>query len=218
MQPGGRLPGSSGRQAGPARCAPAAFWCIVCAGARRQARFRLVGGQSIIERVGNGGLVETFERIAAELGQDAALHGIEVVKTSAHRRHGETELRLVIDKPGGVDVATCERISHKVNAALDGFADPYTLSVESVGLERPLARPSDYERFIGSNVKLKTDITIRGAKTHRGRLLGLRGTNVVLAQTEGELPVPLALIKHANLEYDARADLKKEKRERRHRE
>jgi len=117
----------------PCHCAPAAFWCIVCAGARRQARFRLVGGQSIIERVGNGGLVETFERIAAELGQDAALHGIEVVKTSAHRRHGETELRLVIDKPGGVDVATCERISHKVNAALDGFADPYTLSVESVG-------------------------------------------------------------------------------------
>ena len=162
--------------------------------------------------------METFERVAAELGKDAALHDVEVVKTSAHRRHGGVELLLVIDKPGGVDVATCERISHKVNAALDGYPDPYTLSVESIGLERPLIRPSDYERFIGSDVKLKTGITIRGAKTHRGRLLGLRGTNVVLGQAGGELPVPLTLIKHANLEYDARADLKKEKRERRHRE
>jgi ribosome maturation factor RimP len=163
-------------------------------------------------------LVETFERVAEELNVDVALSGVEVVKISAQRRHGSVELRLVIDKPGGVDVATCERISHKINAALDRYPDPYTLWVESVGLERPLVRPADYERFIGSNVKLRTDIAIRGAKTHRGRLAGVRGTNVVLAQPDGELPVPLALIKHANVEYDPRADLMKEKRERRHRE
>lgn len=171
----------------------------------------------VIEPVGRSGLVETFERVAADLGRDAALREVEVIKTSAHRRRGQVELRLVIDKAGGVDVATCERISHKINTALDGYADPYTLSVESVGLERPLTRPSDYERFIGSNVKLRTDIAIHGAKTHRGRLVGVRGTNVVLTQTQGELPVPLVLIKHANVEYDVRADLKKEKQERRHR-
>lgn len=162
--------------------------------------------------------METFERVAGELSLDVALREVEVVKTSAQRRHGSAILRLVIDKPGGVDVATCELISHKINGALDRYPDPYTLSVESVGLERPLVRPADYERFIGSNVKLRTDIAIRGAKTHRGRLAGVRGTNVVLAQTDGELPVPLALIKHANVEYDPRADLTKEKRERRHRE
>jgi ribosome maturation factor RimP len=128
------------------------------------------------------------------------------------------ELRLVIDKPGGVDVATCERISHKLNAALERYPDPYTLSVESAGLERALVRPSDYERFVGSNIKLRTDIAIRGAKTHRGRLAGVRGTNVVLTQSDGELPVPLQLIKHANVEYDFRADLSKEKRERRNRQ
>jgi ribosome maturation factor RimP len=158
----------------------------------------------------------TFERVTHELSSDAALAHVEIVSTSAHRRHSLVELRVVIDKPGGVDVATCERISHKLNSALDAYDEKYTLSVESAGLERPLVRPADYERFIDSNIKLTTSIVVRGAKTHRGRLLGMRGTNVVLAQPEGELPIPLTLIKHANVEYDFRADLRREKRERRH--
>ncbi|MBV8074268.1 MAG: hypothetical protein JO140_02475, partial [Candidatus Eremiobacteraeota bacterium] len=78
-------------------------------------------------------------------------------------------------------------------------------------------RPADYERFVGSNVKLTTSLTIAGAKTHRGRLAGVRGTNVVLQQSGGELPIPLSVIKAANLEYDVRADLTKEKQERRRR-
>ena len=160
-------------------------------------------------------LTRAFERAAHDLSADASLADVELVSTSAHRHRGSVELRVVIDKRGGVDIATCERISRKLGAALEGFTDLYTLSVESAGLERPLVRPSDYERFVGSNIKLTTQITIHGAKTHRGRLSGVRGSNVILTQTQGELPVPLSLIKHANVEYDARADLTKEKQERR---
>ena len=162
-------------------------------------------------------LIGAFERAAHELSFDPALQGIELISTSHHKHRGSTELRVIIDKPGGVDVATCERISRKLNAALDMYPELYTLSVESAGLERPLLRPADYERFVGHSVKLTTDIMVRGAKTHRGRLEGLRGTNVILAQRDGELPLPLALIKHANIEFDPRADLTREKKERRHR-
>ncbi|MGH7715503.1 MAG: ribosome maturation factor RimP [Vulcanimicrobiaceae bacterium] len=162
-------------------------------------------------------LIGAFERAAYELSVDASLRDVEVISTSHRKHRGSFELRVVIDKPGGVDVATCERVSRKLNAALDGCPELYALSVESVGLERPLLRPADYHRFIGSNVKLTTDIMVRGAKTHRGRLEGLRGTNVILAQKDGELPLPLTLIKNANVEYDPRADLTKEKKERRHR-
>jgi ribosome maturation factor RimP len=162
-------------------------------------------------------LIGAFERAAYELSMDASLRDVEVVTTSHHKHRGSIEFCVVIDRPGGVDVATCERISRKLNAALDGYPELYTLSVESAGLERPLLRPADYQRFIGSNVKLTTDIMVRGAKTHRGRLEGLRGTNVILTQKTGELPLPLALIKHANVEYDPRADLTREKKERRHR-
>lgn len=150
-----------------------------------------------------------------DLSTDAALRDVEVVSTSARRQRDGFALRLVIDRPGGVDMATCELISRRLNSELDRFADPYTLSVESAGLERPLVRPSDYERFSGSTVKLTTTLAIAGAKTHRGRLDGIRGTNVVLRGERGELPIPLALIKHANVEYDIRADLTRAKRERR---
>ncbi|MBV8602276.1 MAG: ribosome maturation factor RimP [Candidatus Eremiobacteraeota bacterium] len=161
-------------------------------------------------------LISTFERVADELERThGSALGVEIVSTSAHRRRGGVDLRVVIDKPGGVDVATCERISRRLNEALESYPDPYTLSVESAGLERPLVRPSDYERFVGSNVKLTTSLTICGAKTHRGKLAGVRGTNVVLEQPSGELPIPLSVIKHAKLEYDFRADLTKEKQERR---
>jgi ribosome maturation factor RimP len=162
-------------------------------------------------------LIGAFERAAHELPFDASFKEVEIIQALHHKHRGSIELRLVIDKPGGVDVATCERISRRLNAALDGYPELYTLSVESAGLERPLLRPADYERFIGSNVKLTTDIMVRGAKTHRGRLEGLRGTNVILTQKDGELPLPLTLIKHANIEFDPRADLTKEKKERRHR-
>ena len=134
--------------------------------------------------------------------------------SSAHRRREGLDLRVVIDRAGGVDVATCERLAHAVNRALEGQPEPYTLSVESAGLERPLLRPTDYTRFAGTNVKISTSLGIRGAKTHRGRLIGVRGSNVILEQTGGELPIPLAVIKHANLEYDVRADLARDKQER----
>lgn len=160
-------------------------------------------------------VIGAFERIAHELPADAAFREVEVVSTSAHRRRGGVDLKLVIDKTGGVDMATCERISRRVNAGLEPYTGPYTLSVESAGLDRPLVRPSDYSRFIGSNVKVTTTLAIGGAKTHRGRLAGVRGTNVVLIRDSGELPIPLTIIKGANLEYDVRADLARAKRERR---
>jgi len=88
------------------------------------------------------------------------------------------------------------------------------LEVESAGLERPLVRPADYERFAGSRAKIVTSLTVGGAKTHRGTLRGIRGETVILETERGELPLPIAAIKSANLEYDPRADLQRDKRER----
>ena len=60
-------------------------------------------------------------------------------------------------------------------------------------------------------MKIVTTLSIENAKTHRGRLDGVRGTNVILARDKGELPIPIAVIKSANLEYDVRADLQRAK-------
>ncbi len=156
---------------------------------------------------------EAFERVVHALPHQPEFRGVEVVSAHVRRHHRDSSLHVTVDKEGGVDVGTCERIAARINAALDAFPDPYTLEVESAGLNRPLVKPSDYDRFTGRDVKIVTTLVIEGAKTHRGRLEGVRGTNVILARGTSELPIPLAVIKSANLEYDVRADLQRAKRE-----
>ncbi len=162
-------------------------------------------------------LSDAFERVASRLPHEREFEGVEIVLTSAQRHGAETALKVMIDRPGGVDLALCERVSARINVALDAFTDPYTLEVRSAGLDRPLVRPGDYERFAGQNVRVYTTLTINNAKTHRGRLAGVRGTDVVLETERGELPLPLETISAANLEYDFRADLQREKHARKNR-
>jgi len=145
------------------------------------------------------------------LPHQPAFRDVEIVGSSARRGRHQTALHLTVDRDGGVDVATCEQIARSINAALDAFPDPYTLEIESAGLDRPLTKPSDYDRFAGRDVKIVTTLAIDKAKTHRGKLDGVRGTNVILVREKGELPIPIAVIKSANLEYDVRADLQRAK-------
>jgi ribosome maturation factor RimP len=96
----------------------------------------------------------------------------------------------------------CAEVSHAVSALLD-VADPlpgaYRLEVTSPGIDRPLMRPADYERFAGFEVRLETELPIEGRRRFRGRLLGLAGDQVRLALPEGEQPIPLDAIKKAKL-------------------
>ena len=154
---------------------------------------------------------EAFERVVHALPHQPEFRDVEVVGASVHRHRQQSALHVTVDREGGVDVGTCERIARSINAALDAFPDPYTLEVESAGLNRPLTKPSDYDRFTGREVKIVTTLAIGNAKTHRGKLDGVRGTNVILARDAGELPIPIAVIKSANLEYDVRADLQRAK-------
>ena len=162
-------------------------------------------------------LEAAFERAALGLPHEAEFLGVEIVAHRARRNGRTTELVLTVDRAGGADLALCERLAWRVNALLQSEAEPYTLEVESPGLDRQLARPEDYERFRGENVRVFTTLPIEQQRTHRGRLLGLRGNAVLLATPQGEFPIPLEMVKSAKIEYDYRADLKREKRERRER-
>jgi len=155
-----------------------------------------------------------FTRELDAIVHDSAFGGVEIVAHRARVARGTTELRVTIDRPGGADLRLCERVASRINAQLESFAAPYTLEVESAGLERPLVRPADYERFRGNRVRVVTSLTVNGGKTHRGTLRGIRGETVILETERGELPLPISTIKSAHLEYDPRADLQREKRER----
>jgi len=160
-----------------------------------------------------GALQEAFERVVHGIPHEAEFRDIEIVMTAAKRIRNSFALSVTVDKEGGVDIAVCERIAARIDAALEAFPQLYTLDVESAGLDRPLVKPADYDRFAGQNVKVLTTLAIGGAKTHRGTLAGLRGENVVLTTPTGELPIPLEVVRGANIEYDIRADLSRAKQE-----
>ena len=163
---------------------------------------------------GAAAIVAAFERELDAIAHDGAFAGLEIVAHRARSAGGATELSVTIDRPGGVDLALCERVAARINSNLAGIDGAYALEVESAGLDRPLVRGADYDRFAGERARIVTSLTVNGGKTHRGTLRGLRGEAVVIETDSGELVLPMAAIKTANLEYDPRADLKRDKLQR----
>jgi ribosome maturation factor RimP len=161
-------------------------------------------------------LAEAFERAALGLPHEEAFRDVEIVGCRAQRRGATTVLALTVDRSGGVDLKLCESLATRLDALLADQTESYTLEVESAGLNRPLLHPSDYERFRDRNVRVLTTLPIGGQKTHRGKLAGVRGAALLIQTDRGELPIPFEMVKSANVEYDPRADLARDKRERRH--
>ena len=112
------------------------------------------------------------------------------------REGGEWFLRLYIDKEGGVDIDDCENVSRAVDPVLDEkdpIPESYRFEVCSAGLERQLKRPSDFERFMGEPILLKTYQPKNGTKEFPGVLTGydngavtvdMNGTPLTFEKTE----------------------------------
>ncbi len=131
---------------------------------------------------------------------------------------GRRTLRLFIDSDadqaddaeagqGGVTVAGCAKVSREASALLDvedPIAGAYVLEVSSPGLDRPLARPKDFERYRGQRVRLRTEAPVDGRRNFAGVLQGMEGGMVVLDGEEGAMAVPFAALKRAHV--DSRFD------------
>ena len=154
-------------------------------------------------------LLATIEALIMPILTDL---GMELVDLELKREGRDWFLRLFIDKPGGITLDDCVEVSREVSAILeveDPIESAYRLEVSSPGLDRPLKKSADFERFAGQQVKLKTRTLIdpdeRGhrRKTFVGELLGCDGTVVRLRQTDrrgGDIAVALTDIEKAHLE------------------
>ena len=104
------------------------------------------------------------------------------------------------DKPMGVD--DCTEVTHTVSALLD-VEDPiehaYVLEVSSPGIDRPLIRREDYERFRGHEAKLELAAPIDGRRRFRGKLVGVDADRVRLNLGAEIVELPLARIQRAKL-------------------
>ena len=125
-------------------------------------------------------VTELVTKLALPVVEEA---GCELWDVEYVREAGTWFLRIYIDKAEGVDILDCENVSRQVSDLLDE-ADPiegsYTLEVSSAGAERPLKRPGDYERFMGSPVAVKLYKAKNGRKEFAGMLAGYENGDVTI--------------------------------------
>ena len=113
--------------------------------------------------------------------------GIEIWDIEYVKEAGTRFLRVYIDKADGVSIQDCESFSRALDPILDE-ADPipesYTFEVSSAGAERVLKRPSDFERFLGSDVIVKLYQPVDGSKQFVGVLQSYDDGNVTILQND----------------------------------
>jgi ribosome maturation factor RimP len=128
------------------------------------------------------GLVEDRVREIAE--RVAASGGFEVVEVELRGGGKSRTLRVFLDKPEGITHEDCANFSREFGTILDvEDAVPgasYVLEVSSPGLDRKLTRAKDYERFVGSRVKLMTREPVLGNRHFEGRLESFTGGRLTL--------------------------------------
>jgi ribosome maturation factor RimP len=154
-------------------------------------------GNGRIERMA---LSQVIERIITPTVEGM---GYELVRLTLSGGQRKTLQVMAEPKDGRhMSLEDCTKISRAISAVLD-VEDPiegaYSLEVSSPGIDRPLTRPKDYERFAGFEAKLETRAPIDGRKRFKGRLRGLEAGQVKIEVDGVTLALPLEEIDKAKL-------------------
>lgn len=115
--------------------------------------------------------------------------GYEVVDIDYRPHPTDGLLRIYIDGPNGIVLEDCSAVSLQVSSVLD-VEDPipgqFNLEISSPGMDRPLRKVADFERFAGSTVKIKLTVpTLEGQRNFTGKLKGIENEDVIL-EMDGE--------------------------------
>jgi ribosome maturation factor RimP len=169
---------------------------------------------------GQDAATSRVERIRAAADRVAQSRGLEVFDLVFRRESHGWVVRVYLDKPGapvhagragsavgdGVTIEDCQRVSEDLGTLLDVedvVGHHYTLEVSSPGLDRPLRQADDYQRFAGCLAKIVLTEAVDGQKHLAGRLGGIEGGDVLLADAKQRVRrIPLALISRARLEVE----------------
>lgn len=113
--------------------------------------------------------------------------GYRLVRVKVSGAEGCT-VQIMAERPdGSMTVDDCEAVSRALSPVLD-VADPvdraYRLEISSPGLDRPLVRKSDFERYTGHLVKIEMEVPVAGRKRFRGALAGTQGDSVRLTRDD----------------------------------
>ena len=134
-------------------------------------------------------------------------NGMELIYVEYVKEGAEWYLRLFLDKEGdeGIDLDDCELISRKFSDILeekDPITQAYRLEVSSPGIERPLKRTKDFQRFQGEKVQVKTFSEVEGKKQFIGILQETTEETVTLDVDGTSIAIPRKQIGKANLVWE----------------
>jgi len=147
--------------------------------------------------------MDPIRRVEKMIEPALADMGFELVRVQIFGSRKPT-LQIMADRAdeSPMTVEHCAEISHAVSALLeveDPIRDAYTLEVSSPGIDRPLVRPRDYERFAGNEARIEMHGLIDGQRRFQGRILEFADGVVRLDTKGGEMELPIDDIQHAKL-------------------
>jgi len=150
---------------------------------------------------------QTLEtRVTGIAEQLAASLQMEVVLVEIKGDGNRSIIRAYIDKPNGVTLDDCEQFSKRYSVLLDVedlIPFSYTLEISSPGVNRPLLKESDFQRFCGKDARILIRRPIEGQKNFRGKIVGVNAGQVELEILPGkQIGIALADIEKANLIAD----------------
>ncbi len=144
--------------------------------------------------------IEKIREVAERVARASGLEVIDVEWKVGRQRF----LRVVLDKPGGVNHGDCEKVSHELSVILDveelvaGQAG-YVLEVTSPGLDRKLTKPAEFERFSGRRAKISLSQPVENLTFFEGRLAGYADGRVQLELNGRVVALPFEWIRKAQL-------------------
>ena len=144
---------------------------------------------------------ERLANIAEAVAPVVGDHGLELVDVDWRGLRPRGVLRLYVDKPGGVGLADCERLSRELGDVLDAAAvidGGYDLEVSSPGLDRQLKKEREFRWAIGKHVRC----WLAGGAEFNGRLTEVTAERLVLERTGQRTELGRAEVTKARLEAE----------------
>lgn len=144
---------------------------------------------------------ELFESL-----QEGVFAPYELVEVSYVKEGPQRFLRLFIDKEGGISHEDCKVVSREIDdklEELDLIKEAYILEVSSPGIERPLKKLKDFERFVGRDVEVKLFTAISGLKVITGKIIKVEGDIIHIEATANNtiMEIPYDKVGSAKLTY-----------------
>jgi len=157
----------------------------------------------VADGIGDDARMAESRRIVELIGPSVEAMGYDVVRVQM-MGGARPVLQVMVERRDdqAMTVEDCAEVSRTVSAILD-VDDPiqgaYALEVTSPGIDRPLTRPKDFDRFAGFEARVEMASPVDGRKRFRGRLAGVADGKVRLIMPEGEAALPLDDIQKAKL-------------------